>query len=191
MSGSSAEMSRSGIGGGEARIDPKVEDSLDDEDGDDTTDGTPSIVQATTRQSSDSLKCCGRIAALRTGADVGDGATLTFTYFPLGVCDGYALDGIFSPVLILRTPGFGAVCVATVFGTTAFGGAPALSRALALDAAFVWAEAVFNEAVSVLFGAAGAFVAATFLMDIFAQFPTSPALTLFFFSSQLPCWPQS
>jgi hypothetical protein len=54
MYGSSEEITRSGIGRGEARIESEAEESLDDEVKDDTVDGAPSIMQAATQPLSDS-----------------------------------------------------------------------------------------------------------------------------------------
>jgi hypothetical protein len=79
-------MSRSGIGEGKAIIDSEPEESLDDEDEDDTTDDAPSI---------DLVEGCGRTTALWIGPETGDGATLTFAYFPFDAYDGSVMVFLF------------------------------------------------------------------------------------------------
>jgi hypothetical protein len=65
-------MSRLGIGRGEAIIDFELEESLDDEEEDNTIDGASSITQTATRPSSYSVEGCGRAIALRIGVEEGD-----------------------------------------------------------------------------------------------------------------------
>jgi hypothetical protein len=114
---------------------------------------------------------------------------LIFACFLVCTDDSSTLAGLFTPVLILSTPAFGATCAVEAFGAAAFSGA------LAFDAAFVCAEAVFYEVVPTPFGATCAFgAAAFFLPGTFILFPTGPtpaSLFLFFAASLLASEPGS
>jgi hypothetical protein len=167
---SSTEIKISRIGEGETILESELEESLDDEDEHDSTDGTESSIgQTTTRPSSDSVGACDRITALRVRAEAGDGITSTLAYFPFGACDESAF-GLFVPLLILSTLTFNVVTITLLSDTTTIVGTPAVGSALALDATlafgtdFAWegagaafAKAIFDEAAPVPFGAAGAF----------------------------------
>jgi hypothetical protein len=119
---------RSGIGGGEALINSELEDSLDDKDEQVSTEGTESSIwQYATWPSSDYAIDGGHTIVLW-------GITSTLACFPFAIFNEAAL-GLFVPVLILRTPAFGAATAAVAFDTTVLEGAPALNRTLALGAA--------------------------------------------------------
>jgi hypothetical protein len=161
MLGRSDAITKFGISRGEARINFKVEDSLDEEEEDDTTDATSSIEQATTRSSSDPYVGWGA-TTLRVEAGVEDVALLTFACFFACTDDGSTLIGLFIPVLILSTPPFNVAGTTTVFCAPAFG-------------------AIFADQDKVAptpFGVVGTFGAAVFLLPgTFVRIPTGLALT--------------
>jgi hypothetical protein len=111
---------------------------------------------------------------------------LTFACFLPSTDDGCALNGLFTPVLILSTPAFNTTCVAAVYCTVAFGGVTSLGGTAAFSdtpdfsAALAGAEAVLDEPAPVTFGATGAFGAAAFVPETFARFPVGLAPASFF-----------
>jgi hypothetical protein len=138
---------------GDTIIDYEPEEpSLDDEAERNTAGDAPSIVQVTTRSSSDPVGSCGCAIVLRTWAKAGDGAASTLACFPLGACAGSAL-GLFNPGLILSTPAFDTDGIATLFctaafaGASAFEGAPVFGVALAFGMDLGWDGAAFDEAI--------------------------------------------
>lgn len=105
---SSTKITTSGINGGEAWIDFEADDSLDEEEENDATDATSSIEQAFTRSSSNSSVGCEGTAALRGEAGVEYIDLAAFIHFLVCTVDGSTLSGLFTPVLIVSTPAFGA-----------------------------------------------------------------------------------
>jgi hypothetical protein len=98
------EITRSGIGGGEADTDSNAEGSLNEQE--DDVDATPCIEQISMRSSSDPSAGGRGAVALRDGAGVEDEALATFTCFIICADGDATLAGLFRPELILSTPAF-------------------------------------------------------------------------------------